>query len=368
MNRLESGQEKRLEAKRQRAGAGRWLRLLPVLLLVPFACRDKAAPPAAPAPPPPAGTFLNPLLNSGPDPWVIHHGGWYYYCHTVGNGVRLWKTRRMSELAAAENRLVWQPGPGEPFSRNVWAPELHHLDGRWYLYVTAGSGDNSTQRLWVLENPAANPLEGSWTMKGQLTTPDNRWAIDATVGRVDGQWYVAWSGWEGPTNGRQDLYIAPLKNPWTTDGPRVRISSPEFDWEKIGDPDVNEGPQFLQRDGRTFLVYSASGCWTDDYALGLLTLRAGGNPLDGQSWQKSAGPVFTRRPEARAFGPGHGSFFVSPDGTEDWMIYHANPQAGQGCTDTRSPRMQKIGWSADGRPTFGRPVPVLEPLPRPAGE
>ncbi|WP_266367455.1 glycoside hydrolase family 43 protein [Tellurirhabdus rosea] len=355
--------------KRVESGLKRTFLINLLICVIPVltACRDRKS--DTPTPPvPSANTFLNPLLNSGPDPWVVRHDGWYYYCHTVGNGVRLWKTRRISELAAAENRLVWQPAAGEAFSRNVWAPELHRLDGKWYLYVTAGSGDNSTQRLWVLENGSDDPLQGTWTMKGQLTPPENRWAIDATVGEVAGQRYVVWSGWEGTTNVRQDLYIARLANPWTIDGPRVRIALPEYEWEKVGDPDVNEGPEFLQKGGKTFLIYSASGCWTDDYALGMLSLRAGADPMDARSWQKAAQPVFSKAPESRAFGPGHGGFFSSPDGTEDWMIYHANPMPGQGCNDTRSPRIQKISWTTDGVPQFGRPAPVLERLARPGGE
>lgn len=334
-------------------------------------CRDPEPSGTSTIPPPqaPQNTFTNPLLNAGPDPWVIRHDGWYYYTHTTGNSVRLWKTRKMSELAAAEAKTVWQPSAGRAFSQNVWAPELHRLDNRWYVYVTAGSGDNATQRLWVLENTATDPLQGEWTLKGQLTTDaDNSWAIDASVFDYNGQRYVTWSGWEGRANVQQNIYIARLGNPWTVEGSRVRISSPDFDWERVGSPLVNEAPQALQRNGRLFISYSAPGCWTDDYSLGLLTLKAGGDPLRAADWQKSPQPVFTKSPEARAYGPGHNAFFQSPDGKEDWFIYHANPQPGQGCADFRSPRMQRLTWTADGMPQFGQPVPVLQPVQKPSGE
>jgi GH43 family beta-xylosidase len=79
---------------------------------------------------------------------------------------------------------------------------------------------------------------------------------------------------------------------------------------KIRSPDVNEGPEDYTEMQRAllFLTFSASGCWTDDYALGLLTLKEGGNPLVASDWTKKPTPVFTQKPSAGAFGPGHNSF------------------------------------------------------------
>ncbi|WP_128546435.1 glycoside hydrolase family 43 protein [Larkinella soli] len=335
--------------------------------LVLITCRQTEST-VDPVPVSPAGTFTNPLLNSGPDPWVVRQGDWYYYCHTVGDRVQLWKVKNLTDLSETEPKTVWKPADGLPYSRNVWAPELHLLDGKWYLYVTAGAGDVSTQRLWVLENASADPTEGEWTFKGQLTTADNRYAIDANVFEFGGKRYAVWSGWEGSENVAQNLYIARMSNPWTLEGPRVLIAKPEYDWERQGAPPaVDEGPEALQHAGRLFMVFSASGCWSDDYALGLLTLTDNGDPLNPNAWKKTPQPVFTKAPDARAFGPGHCSFFRSPDGKEDWILYHANPLSGQGCGNNRSPRMQKFTWGPDGTPQFGRPVKTGEPLPLPSG-
>ena len=176
---------------------------------------------------------------------------------------------------------------------------------------------------------------------------------------------MVWSGWEGDVNRQQDIYIARLKNPWTVEGERVRISSPVYDWERHGNLNdvnnpphvaVNEGPQFLQRDGKIFLVYSASGCWTDQYSLGLLTADADSDLLDSLSWKKSREPVFKTSVENSVYAPGHNSFFKSPDGKEDWILYHANAAPGQGCGRQRSPRAQRFTWSDEGLPVFGVPV------------
>ena len=131
--------------------------------------------------------------------------------------------------------------------------------------------------------------------------------------------------------------------------------------------DVNEGPEVLRHGNRIFLVYSAAGCWTDNYSLGMMSAPADGDLLSPASWKKSALPVFWQSPKAGAFGPGHGSFFQSPDGKEDWMLYHANPEAGQGCGRQRSPRAQRFTWKSDGTPDFGRPAAIGAEMARPGG-
>ncbi len=131
---------------------------------------------------------------------------------------------------------------------------------------------------------------------------------------------------------------------------------------------VNEGPEILQHGDRLFLVYSASACWTDYYELGMLTATSGSNLLDPKSWKKSSHPVFQQAPEAGVYDTGHNSLFKSPDGKEDWILYHANSEPHQGCGNHRSPRVQPFRWNPDGTPNFGKPLPVNEPIRRPSGK
>ena len=320
-------------------------------------------------------TFKNPLLPSGPDPWVIQKDGYYYYCNSTGRNITLRKTKNMADLANAPKNIVWTPPETGMYSRELWAPELHFLNGKWYVYVAADDGKNDNHRMWVLENPDADPLTNNWTVKGKIADPSDRWAIDMTVFEVNQQLYALWSGWEGDVNVSQNIYIAKLKNPWTIEGVRTKISTPEMSWEKIGSgntlPVVNEGPQFLRQSAdskKIFVVYSASGCWTDNYALGLLEAEANADLMNATSWKKTPQPIFVKNPEAKAFGPGHNSFFKSIDGKEDWIIYHANPEANQDCRDNRSPRMQPFSWNKDGTPNLGKPIPLNEEINQPSGQ
>jgi GH43 family beta-xylosidase len=340
--------------------------LIAIGILISVNC-GKGGDDSTPTPPPNTTTFTNPLRN-GADPWVVADAGTYYYTQTAGTRVNLWKTTSMSKLGTASMVTAYQPTNGAPNSQNVWAPELHKLDNKWYIYYTAGSGPDETQRTWVLENTSADPTTGTWTDKGRIFNTDaDFWAIDGTIMQYNGSNYFVWSGRPDVSIQNQNLYIAKMVNPWTLALPTATISLPQQGWEKNGGP-VNEAPEHIQRNGKDFLTFSASGCWTDDYALGLLTLKAGGDPLVAGDWIKSAQPVFSKKPSGNAYSPGHNAFFKSKDGTEDWIIYHANSNSNDGCSDRRTIRMQKFTWNGDGSPNFGTPVSTGTQIPFPSGE
>ncbi|WP_206108053.1 family 43 glycosylhydrolase [Paludisphaera soli] len=314
--------------------------------------------------------FFNIVAPNGADPWVYRHDdGWYYITYTTGRDVTLRRSRTISGLGGAESRVIWEPAPGTPYSKEIWAPEIHHLRGKWYVYVAADDGRNANHRMVVLENPAADPFEGEFVFKGKLADQSDRWAIDGTVLKLgEGEaerLYFVWSGWEGDRNVDQRTYIAPMSDPAAISGPRVELSRPTLDWEKAaGPPTINEGPQALVRDGRMFLIYSAAGSWSDFYCLGMLSAKADADPLDPASWTKAPAPVFASGNDVTA--PGHCSFTKSPDGSQDWIVYHAAKRPGSGWS--RSVRAQPFTWDADGFPDFDVPTPHDRPIPVPSGE
>jgi GH43 family beta-xylosidase len=309
-----------------------------------------------------AETFTNPL-GPGADPWVIRWNGFYYLVSSNGR-IQVAKAAKLQDIARAPKVTVWTPPATGMWSKEIWAPELHYLDGKWYVYVAADDGNNANHRMYVLEGQTQDP-QGSFVFKGKIAATTDRWAIDGSVLTLGGNNYFVWSGWEAAVNGQQNLYIAAMSNPWTISGERVRISIPEYDWEKRGSggglPTINEAPQALIRGNDVFIIYSASGSWSDFYCLGQLRL-AGTNPLVASAWTKHPQPVFS--PTSQVFGPGHNGFAKSPDGVEDWIVYHAAVASGSGWN--RNLRMQKLSWNSDGSPNFGIPVPEGVPLEEPS--
>lgn len=312
--------------------------------------------------------FSNPLFSNGADPWMQWYEGNYYLVTTTWSSqLVMRKSPTIEGLKTAPPVYVWSDTT-EDRCCNFWAFEFHRLNGpngfRWYLMFTAGhAADLNRQHLVVLESEGDDPM-GPYRLVGEPMV--NRWNIDGTYLEVGGNLYVLWSEWDGNL---QKNWIQRMSNPWTVTGNRAELTAPEYDWERqpgIDNPGlVTEAPEVLQHNGRTFVTYSASSCNGPDYKLGMLEL-VGNNPLDPNAWYKFPNPVFQRG--NGAYGTGHNGFFKSPDGSEDWLVYHANPSANQGCGDSRSVRTQVITWGSDGLPNFGLPASQGQLLSPPSGE
>jgi GH43 family beta-xylosidase len=315
-------------------------------------------------------TFFNPILPYGKDPWMVQHEGSYYFIQSIRErAIHVWKSKGITSLRSATRWVVWEPPAKGPGSQHVWAPEMHYLRGKWYIYYAADAGENAQHRMYVLESQSDDPL-GPYTSKGKILEPSDKWAIDGTVfEHADGQLYFVWSGWSGNVDVQQNIYIAPMKDPWTLAGPRVLLTEPTLPWERTAStgPRIAEAPQVLARNGRLFIVYSADQSWTNNYKLGMLSFQ-GGDVLDRANWRKSRRPVFesTLSREGNVFGPGHSSFVMSADEQEHWIIFHAANRMDSGWD--RNVHAQKFSWNKDGSPEFGRPVPTSIPLPLPSGE
>jgi GH43 family beta-xylosidase len=309
-----------------------------------------------------AGMLSNPLVEQRADPWVIKHTDGCYY-HTASapeyDRIELRQSQTLAGLGQAEPVLAWSKYEKGPMSYHIWAPELHHIDGKWYIYFAAGRSEDIWRiRTYVLENASADPTTGVWEEKGDLLTAWDTFTLDATTFRHNGVQYLVWAQQDPEIKVNTSLYIAPMHNPWTLGGKQVMISTPEYAWEQEGHK-VNEGPAVLKRNGRIFITYSASA--TDaSYCMGLLTASDTSDLMDPASWSKSAEPVFATSEATGQYGPGHNSFTVSEDGTTDILVYHARNYkeiVGSPLRDpNRHTRVQAFSWGPDGAPVFGVPV------------
>lgn len=318
----------------------------------------------SPIPTGPEGSVIvsNPIVKQRADPWVYKHtDGYYYMTASVPeyDRIELRRAKSIQELSTASPKAIWKRPSSGIMGGHIWAPEIHFVSGKWYIYFSAGTSSNKFDiRLYVLECSNSNPVNGTWVEKGKLKTNWESFTLDATTFEHNGVRYLVWAQNDSKIDSNTNIYIAKMNGPLAITGNQVMISTPDYAWEKVSYK-VNEGAAIIKKNGKIFMTFSASA--TDsNYCMGLLTASDTSDLLNPDSWKKSPNPVFQANATTSQYGPGHNSFTTSPDGTVDIMIYHARNYrniVGDPLYDpNRSTRAQRVNWNADGTPNFGVPV------------
>ncbi|MFC0876663.1 family 43 glycosylhydrolase [Saccharicrinis sp. FJH2] len=301
--------------------------------------------------------YNNPIAEERADPWVFKaDDGTYYMTATVPEYDRIIirKANTINGLKDAEEKVIWRKHKTGVMGHHIWAPELHRIDGKWYIYFAAGEAEHIWNiRMWALSNASNDPTTGEWKEEGQIKTQRESFSLDATTFEHKGKNYLIWaqSVRQGDNTG---LLISEMKNPTTLTGPEVVITEPEFDWERVK-YHVNEGPAVIKRNGKIFVSYSASAT-NDNYCMGLLWIDENADLLDESNWHKSPGPVFFTNEDLKRYGPGHNCFTVAEDSKTDVMIYHARDykqiQGHELSDPNRAMRARPIRWTRSGFPDF----------------
>ncbi|KAJ9610640.1 hypothetical protein H2200_005417 [Cladophialophora chaetospira] len=289
-----------------------------------------------------------------PDPWMLSHGPYFYLTFTGHSRVEIWRSTTMEDFRSCDKSIAWQPGgpPSNPWFVDLWAPELHYVNGIWYVYFTGARPTgkpgwyNPGRRTLVLRCRSQDPMEsGAWEFLGQVKGLPDHWNIDATVFEVrsTGKLYCCYSGWplDDESDMQQDLFLVEMESPTVArEGSLVCISRAELGWERAdnGTHGVNEGPTFVDIPGFQGIVYSANGSWTSDYRLGVLHLVNAEDPLQQSSWVKRPTPLLVSdKQHGGPFGPGHASFIPSPHGDgRVYCIYHATEHLDEGWANRKA--------------------------------
>ncbi len=296
------------------------------------------------------------------DPHVYRHtDGKYYFTASVPTYDRivLRESLTLDGLKQAQEKTIWHRHEKGIMSAHIWAPEIHFMEGNCYLYYAGGDVDDIWAiRPYVMMCRGQNPMEDEWVELGMLKPADDftfqDFSLDMTVFSNRGRCYCVWAEKVNVGKKISNLYIAEMKSPCELATPQVLLSSPCYDWEKVGFW-VNEAPAVIIHAGKLYLTYSASATG-ECYCVGMLSIAADGNLLDPYEWKKEKEPVLKSDSGKGLFGPGHNSFTKSEDGTEDVMFYHARQYdeiEGDPLYDgNRHTYRMKIKWDAEDRPIF----------------
>ena len=314
-------------------------------------------------------TFYN-LLRSDyllGDPYATYAGGAYYYTQSNGDGLEIFKSDTLSGMQSAENKFVWTAADHGLY--DVWAPEIHFVDGIWYAYfaATTAQGANNTHRMYVMTSQSADPF-GAWNTAVMLALPENKWAIDGSLFiNADGKMYFIWSGWantwDGVNDQPQNLYICEMSSPDTVKAGTTRVLINDHSVGSEWKQNIVEGPSVFINGDKVFLTYSASYSGWNNYNVAYAELT--GDPMLSQSWVEK-GFIMRTNSGTDVVSPGHASVVPSPDGSELYLVYHAQKYTGSGWD--RSARFQKLVFDASGYPVELTPAQVSSKLAVPSGE
>jgi GH43 family beta-xylosidase len=255
----------------------------------------------------------------GQDPWVVPmEGAWHYLLVLSSGGSRIvgWEFEGSRFI---REYVLWQPPRRSDYGRQVWAPELHKINGTYYIYFAAGH--NANHRIYALKSDS---LTGPYGFVGKVRDPEHDvWAIDLTVFPHDGLMYAVWSGWDNANSPfPQRLYIAPMSDPVTISGPRHMLTQPTLDWE-MSCAKVVEGPQlFRTSNGQLAMLYAADASWTPAYKTGVM-FWTGGPIMAASSWIKRDQPLLTNG--------GHGC--VVTLGGQKYLVHHRKTTEHPGWAD-----------------------------------
>lgn len=297
------------------------------------------------------------------DPYVYKHtDGTYYFTASLPDydGIALRKADKLFDLKDAPEKMIWKKHDKGIMSFHVWAPELHFIFGKWYIYFAAGDVDDIWAiRPYVLECQGDDPFNDEWIEKGMMQCSDEdpfsfrAFSLDATVLENHGEYYFIWAEKVGVGKQISNLYIARMESATKLSTVQVLLTTPDYDWERVGFW-VNEGPAFIKHDGKIYMTYSASETGVA-YCIGMLSADENDDLLDPKSWTKSRMPVLKTSEELKIYGPGHNSFTVNDEG-EPVMIYHARTEAeivgNPLYNPNRHAMVMKVKWNESGEPEF----------------
>ncbi len=297
------------------------------------------------------------------DPYVYKHtDGTYYFTASLPDydGIALRKADKLFDLKDAPEKMIWKKHDKGIMSFHVWAPELHFIFGKWYIYFAAGDVDDIWAiRPYVLECRGDDPFNDEWIEKGMMQCSDEdpfsfrAFSLDATVLENHGEYYFIWAEKVGVGKQISNLYIAKMESATKLSTVQVLLTTPDYDWERVGFW-VNEGPAFIKHDGKIYMTYSASETGVA-YCIGMLSADENDDLLDPKSWTKSRMPVLKTSEELKIYGPGHNSFTVNDEG-EPVMIYHARTEAeivgNPLYNPNRHAMVMKVKWNESGEPEF----------------
>lgn len=280
-------------------------------------------------------SYQNPIkIEPLRDPQILFVNGIYYMTGTsqldgsitkAGPGVKLFSSINLTDWKF-EKILIVSSGW---YKTRIWAPEIHQINGKFYLTLNAFAGNPVSQGVCVA---VADKINGDY----KILTPDKPLCEgnDAHLFQDDdGKVYLFTSDNGGiPLHDQivsREISLNPLK---IVSNKQVAITpGTKEDWD--GSPKENvaiEGPYVIKHLNTYYLFYSS---WGRGYEVGYATSSSingpwskfKGNPVYGAQSKEVATrnkKAYTQPAEVPFTEVGHGNLFEAANG-KWWLSCHA---------------------------------------------
>lgn len=313
----------------------------------------------------------DPYVTKGSDGYYYFTASYPMYGANDKEGYDRIILRRASTIEGlkdAEEKVIWDESESDSAFRFIWAPEIHEINGKWYVYFAASGQSNNVWDIncHVIACDGKDPYNDTWTDKGKFMSNDTDkfpftgFSLDMTYFECNGRHYVCWA----QNGGNSNVYLGEINpdEPWKLISNSMLLTKPEYYWEKVSIP-VNEGPSAMIHDGKIFMAFSASATGPE-YCIGLMYADVTADLLDIKSWTKLDKPLLTSEDLIGEYGPGHNSFVQDENG--DWVfVYHSRDEkcykgeCGYGNEDPlydpcRSARVRYVKWDENGMPILNQ--------------
>lgn len=250
-------------------------------------------------------------------------------------------------------------------ARHIWAPEIHFIGGKWYIFFAAANSDDVWHiRPYLLKCDGNDPYNDTWSELGKMQASDddtvsfNSFSLDMTYFEHNAKHYLIWAEIIGDSS----LFMAEInpENPQKLITKPILLTKPEYDWEKVVFR-VNEGASVLKTKEKVYVFFSASGTGSE-YCMGRLEADTDADLMNPANWKKLDSPVLQTSDLVGESGPGHNSF-VSDENGELLLVYHARPEShlhgecGTYCEESlydpcRHARIRKVRFDENGVPVL----------------
>ncbi|WP_339310943.1 family 43 glycosylhydrolase [Paenibacillus sp. FSL M7-0896] len=252
--------------------------------------------------------------------------------------ITLRRAKTLAELRLAEEYDVWIPRGEDGFVPVLWAPEIHKINGNWYILVGAGQSDSgrrgcSTMVLVKYTGTLEEMQQGgmlnrdNWKPKAIQNSPCG---FDMTFAEINGTGYYIW-----PHECQLHIQRTDPANPARLIGEATVIKGIEWPFEygkhniHNTDQGIVEGAAVLQYGDKIYLSYA--GATVDKYyCTAVMTANACSDIMDPNSWTRPTYAALSTEDVLNIVGinphcgPGHNSFTLDEYGNPI-NVYHARP-------------------------------------------